>query len=313
MHPSGDLRSTPEFDYEGWRNALRPDWGWYNPKASKSETFAGRARLRRVYGLVAMDLSCNAQRVDRTQRDAGLDGVDHYYAVFQTAGESTVIQNDQAVKLAMGDAALVDSARPITYASEGRYGHFALQLPRRSLVSHLGFHPEGGILRRGGTSAGRVLFHLIQDAGQSDGSGFSPVDSYLQLAVYDLVGALFASSDPSPLSHHTDKLFARIRGIVKDGFDDPDFGPCQVAAEAGISLRYVQKLFTQRGSTCSEFIYALRLDHAAGLLKRRALLRTNQPLSEIAYVCGFHDYAHFARKFRHRFGHAPGDHSRDRN
>jgi AraC family transcriptional regulator, positive regulator of tynA and feaB len=310
MHPSGDLLNTPELDYEGWRNALRPDWGWYNPKAIKSETFTGRARLRRVYGLVAMDLSCNAQRVERTQRDARLDGVDHYYAVFQVAGGSTVIQNDQAVKLAVGDAALVDSARPITYASESSYGHFALQLPRQSLVSHLGFDPQGGLWRRGGTAAGRVLFDLVRDAGQSGGPGFSPAESYLQLAVYDLIGALFASSDPSPLSLHTDKLFARIRGIVNDGFGDPDFGPCEVAAEAGISLRYVQKLFTQRGSTCSEFMYALRLDHAARLLERRTLLGTNQPLSEIAYVCGFRDYTHFARKFHHRFGYAPGAHAR---
>jgi hypothetical protein len=37
MHPSGDLLNTPELDYEGWRNALRPDWGWYNPKAIKSQ------------------------------------------------------------------------------------------------------------------------------------------------------------------------------------------------------------------------------------------------------------------------------------
>jgi len=71
-------------------------------------------------------------------------------------------------------------------------------------------------------------------------------------------------------------------------------------------LRYLQKLFTQRGSTCSEFIYSFRLDQAARLLHRRAELAANQHLSEIAYACGFRGYAHFARKFRHRFGHAPG-------
>jgi AraC family transcriptional regulator, positive regulator of tynA and feaB len=105
------------------------------------------------------------------------------------------------------------------------------------------------------------------------------------------------------------KLLRRIRGVIKDRFADPDFGPCDVAAEAGISLRYVQKLFTERGSTCSEFIYSLRLDHAAHLLHRRTSLGTSQPLSDIAYACGFRDYTHFARKFRHRFGHAPGAHS----
>jgi AraC family transcriptional activator of tynA and feaB len=129
----------------------------------------------------------------------------------------------------------------------------------------------------------------------------------MQLAVYDLLGALFASSDPRPVSRPADKLFARIRGLVKDGFADPDFGPREVAAVAGISLRYLQKLFTARSTTCSEFIYSLRLDHAARLLHRRASLGTGQPLREIAYTCGFRDYTHFARKFRNRFGHSPGD------
>jgi AraC-like DNA-binding protein len=105
-------------------------------------------------------------------------------------------------------------------------------------------------------------------------------------------------------------MHLRRIGIIEDSFADPDFSPNEVAAETGISLRYLQKLFTERGSTCSDFIYSLRLDHAARLVDRRTSLETNQPLSEIAYACGFRNYTHFARKFRHRFGHAPGAHSR---
>jgi AraC-like DNA-binding protein len=134
----------------------------------------------------------------------------------------------------------------------------------------------------------------------------SSADFYMQLAVYDLVGALFAPTDPRPISRSADKLFARICGVVKDGLPDPDFGPAEVASETGISLRYVQKLFTERGTTCNEFIYSHRLDHAAHLLQRRTFTDSGQPLSEIAYACGFRDYAHFARRFQKRFGHSPG-------
>jgi AraC-like DNA-binding protein len=124
--------------------------------------------------------------------------------------------------------------------------------------------------------------------------------------VYDLLGALFTGSDPAPFSSHTDKLFTRVRRIIKNRFTDPDIGPCEVAAEARISLRYLQKLFTSRGATCSHYIQSLRLDYAAQLVRRRASLKTFQPLSEIAYTCGFGDYTHFARAFRRRFGHPPG-------
>ena len=80
----------------------------------------------------------------------------------------------------------------------------------------------------------------------------------------------------------------------------------EVAAEMVISLRYLQKVFTVRGLTCSHYISSLRLDHAARLIERRALMKTGRPLSDIAYACGFRDYTHFARGFRQRFGTAPG-------
>jgi AraC family transcriptional regulator, positive regulator of tynA and feaB len=220
--------------------------------------------------------------------------------------------NDQAVRLATGDVALVDAALPVTYSADSQdapWNTVSLNLPRQTLISHLGFEPEGGLYKRSGTPAGRLLFDLLRDSGGSKGTESSLADSYMQLTVYDLVGALFAPSDPWPVSRHTDKLFARIRDVIKNDFVDPDFGPYEVAAKAGISLRYLQKLFTQRGLACNEVIYSVRLDRAAHLLHRRALLGTSQSLSEIAHPCGFSDYTHFARKFRHRFGHPPGAHS----
>jgi AraC family transcriptional regulator, positive regulator of tynA and feaB len=93
---------------------------------------------------------------------------------------------------------------------------------------------------------------------------------------------------------------------IKDRFADPNISPSEVAAEMGISLRYLQSLFTDRGSTCSHYISSLRLDHAAHLIERRTSMKTGQPLAEIAYACGFRDYTHFARGFRRRFGTTPG-------
>jgi len=46
----------------------------------------------------------------------------------------------------------------------------------------------------------------------------------------------------------------------------------------------------------------LKTHHLSGQLK-------GLHASTIAYDCGFRDYTHFARKFRHRFGCSPGAHS----
>jgi AraC-like DNA-binding protein len=312
MMPERDsISSTSLLNFEAWRALLRTICGRYNPEGIEHNAFIGWVRPMNVCGLAAVDIGWNAHRVERTHRDIRLDGAEHYYALFQVSGKSAMTQNDQAVQLAAGDVVLVDAARPVTYFRNDTSAQWlSVRLPRRSLVSHLGFEPQGGSCGRRGTPAGRLLFGLVHEVDTDNGLPFASADSYMQLAVYDLVGALFAPSDPRPITRPAGKLFARICGVIKDGFSDPDFGPVEVAAEAGISLRYLQKLFTERGSTCSEFIYSLRLDHAARLLHRRALLGTGQPLSDIAYACGFRDYAHFARKFRHRFGNPPGAHAR---
>jgi AraC family transcriptional regulator, positive regulator of tynA and feaB len=312
---STGLAGTPQLDFEAWTAFLRTSCG-NQPDVIDPRAFAGWVRPMTVCGLDAAelkiecgapprDLGRDAYRSERTERDARLVGADYYYAVFQVAGRSAMTQNDEAVQLAVGDVALIDAARPAAcFAGDSHW--LRLQLPRRSLLSHLGCEPQGGLHARGDTPAAHLLFDLVRNADTGDGSAVFPADSYMQLAVYDLLGALFALSDPLPVSRHAERLFARIRGIIKDGFANPDFGPREVAAETGISLRYLQKLFTARGSTCSEFIYSLRLDHAARLLHRRASLETSQRLSEIAYACGFRDYTHFARRFRHRFGYPPG-------
>jgi AraC family transcriptional activator of tynA and feaB len=128
----------------------------------------------------------------------------------------------------------------------------------------------------------------------------------MQLAICDLLGALTASNDLLTYSSHKEKTFARIRDIVKHHFTDLEIGPPKIADEAGISLRYLQKFFTARGTTCSRFIQSLRLNHAARLVRLRNLTKTGQPLTDIAHLSGFQEYNHFSRIFRYHFGHSPG-------
>jgi AraC family transcriptional regulator, positive regulator of tynA and feaB len=306
MHPNDDFRSAPELDYESFRAAMREDWGWFTP-ARETNIFASKVRTRRVYGFAAVDLTCNAARLDRTELDIRRDHMEYYYVTVQDTGESIIIHNDRVVKITAGDVVLLDSTRPVTFISPAQDSAqwLGLQVPRQNLASHLGFEPQGGTCGRRQAQAARLLCQLALDSVSDTEPACASADNFMGLVVYDLLGALFAP--PTPLcSRHNDKLFMRACGIIKDRFADPDLSPREVAAETGISLRYLQKLFTVRGSTYSQYISSLRLDHAAHLIERHALMKTGQPLSDIAYACGFRDYTYFARGFRRRFGTAPG-------
>lgn len=300
------MSTDTELDYEGWMEALRALKGRYTLAEVDQKAFAGSVRSKTIFGLDAVDIRGDACRAERTRRDVRLDDFDSYYAVFQIAGSSTVIRNDVASHLRVGDVALVDSTRPVTYISEcGRAQWISLVLPRQEFISHSGFEPRHLPVQSGMTTAGRLLFQLVSNFGQeTDLSG--PACSCMQLAIFDLLGALTAPYiEQTNSSQYSDKLFARVCDVMRGRFRDPDINPQEVAAEVGISLRYLQKLFTTRNSTYSHLLTSLRLDHAAHLLRRRALTKSGQPLSTIAYACGYRDYAHFARSFRKHFGHVP--------
>ena len=101
MHPNADFLGTAELNYERWRDLLRPNWGLYTPDDPKA--FVGKVRSRSIRGFKGADISSNVRRCERTQKDIRLDGIDHFYAAFQIAGRSTIVQDDQAAPLAAGD------------------------------------------------------------------------------------------------------------------------------------------------------------------------------------------------------------------
>jgi hypothetical protein len=81
-----------------------PIVGRYNPEGVDPNAFAGRAHVRSLFGFCADGWDHNAHRIERTQHD-----VEFCRAVFQVVGRSTVLENDQAVTLDVGDVELVDS------------------------------------------------------------------------------------------------------------------------------------------------------------------------------------------------------------
>jgi AraC family transcriptional regulator, positive regulator of tynA and feaB len=175
---------APRLDFEAWRASFRLICGRYTLERAEPQAFAGWVRPCSALGFSAVDVACNENCIDRTQRDTRLDGMDVYGVLVQVAGRSTVIHNDQTVQLARGDVVLVDKARPVSYVADSKGAHWlCLQFPRRPLISHLGFEPQGGHYKGAGTPAGGLLYEIALNALRSDDASFSPADSYMQLAV----------------------------------------------------------------------------------------------------------------------------------
>jgi AraC family transcriptional activator of tynA and feaB len=307
-----EFLSMPTMDYESFINSFHSYCGRFNPKRVERENFIGRINARDGFGVKVINIQCNVERIDRTQQDIRLDSVDDYFTLIQITGECAFEQNDRFIKLQVGDVALLDAMRPVTAFPRDQVGQWiSIHFPRRVLASHFGFEPSAASVR-GDTLPGRLLFQMARDTAAAAEAHAGEADPYMRSVICDLMGAMFAAPSPDVVSGHSDKLFARLCQIIRGRYAELDLTPGDVAAEAGISVRYLQKLFTVRGSSFTHLVQSLRLDQAARHLERREHLHSKQSLSEIAYACGFRDYTHFARRFRRRFGHVPGAHAERR-
>ena len=75
----------------------------------------------------------------------------------------------------------------------------------------------------------------------------------------------------------------------------------EIAARAGTSLRYLERLFAAHlGTTIAAHALAVRLDRARALLRQ-----TGRPVLEVALMTGFTSASHFARAYRARHGRPP--------
>lgn len=77
----------------------------------------------------------------------------------------------------------------------------------------------------------------------------------------------------------------------------------QLAKEAGLSLRHMERLFRDHtGATPARYYLDLRLDRARGLITQ-----TELKVLEVAIACGFKSAEHLARAYKQRFGVSPRD------
>ncbi len=96
-----------------------------------------------------------------------------------------------------------------------------------------------------------------------------------------------------------DLLIDRIRTFITDNALDPALDPLVVAKTHHISLRLLQGLFADEGSSPARFIRDQRLVHA------RRLLNEGEAISRAGSLSGFADLGTFTRAFRRRFGCTP--------
>jgi AraC-like DNA-binding protein len=156
----------------------------------------------------------------------------------------------------------------------------------------------------------RLFFdYLAVLANQLGGIGDEHLPA-IEQATIELLVALLASSGgvagrggaAGARASHLRRLCQRIEARLAD----PELSLAGVAAEDGISPRYLQTLFAAADLKFSTYVRERRLERCYADLV--SPIHAQLSVSEIGYRWGFSDAPHFSRAFRARFGMPPSAH-----
>ena len=124
--------------------------------------------------------------------------------------------------------------------------------------------------------------------------------------IYDLISlAIGATEEGRQIASQRGVRAARLEAIKADLIRNPTVSLDRLAAQHGISPRYVQMLFEGGGTTFSEFALERRLDAAHSMLTSPRYEEWS--VTAIALEAGFGDVSYFNRRFKRRFLMTPTD------
>jgi AraC-like DNA-binding protein len=123
----------------------------------------------------------------------------------------------------------------------------------------------------------------------------------------DLLGLTLGAGDSafeSAESSVKDAHLRRIMMAVRRRLFDARLSPVAIAAQCGISVRYLHRLFASRGTSLGRWILEERLLACDNTLRNP---RSRESIATIAHRFGFADQPQFCRHYKKRFGRTPSD------
>jgi AraC-like DNA-binding protein len=278
------------------------DIAWPDPRRRFEADWDGR----RFGDLHVSTIQAGAHTVVRSSAMITSDSAEDYLVCVVTEGQAEVRQSGRTSTLERGSFALVDLSVPFVFYAPTAFHQTVVRAPRELLTSRLpGRIVEYGTAQSisGESGAGRLVGHLLRDLAATDTPVSEGCAAALSSSTVDMLATALMEGCVPTRTAELNRLqdLTRVRRAIEQHLHDPDLTLSDVAATVAMSLRSVQKVFAEAGTTPRAWLYRARLERA-----RKLLLTTGLTVAEVSESAGFRDVSHFSRTFRTAFDTSPG-------
>lgn len=302
---------APQDRFEAWRHAVNTAFVPLDDSTADPRSFHGDLTGLALGSLSVAGVGGDAVTVRRSRQTiaAGDPGV--FKFALQVQGSSLTRQDGREALLSPGDLVIYDTRRPYDLVFGGAYRMFVVQIA----VEHLGLSAEQAravVAQRipGSAGLGALTSSLLGSLDDQLQKGEMAPDPRAASAVLQLVQAtLLSRFRPAAEVPTRDVVYLEAVRHIDDHLGDPDLGVGAVARALHVSVRYLQGVFAQEGTTISEWIRQRRLERCRMELGDPS--QAHRSISAVAARWGYPEASSFSRAFKHEYGVSPGTFRRE--
>lgn len=290
----------PAFCEGMFRNVI-----WADIEKRGSKPFGGALDIRQVGAVGIADITVTAANVTRHASYIS-DGNDAIVAQFWRRGSAFLVQGKNENHVSIAESLTIDNAKPAKFRAEDGSRFWALTIPRDRIAAASSETVSVVGAKLTDRAALRLIFGYLREIELKSFLDASSAQVYGNHIV-DLV-ALALGGESAIVVEAEGVRAARRSAILQEierSSSNPTLSAKRIAAELGITPRYVHLLLEETGRSFRQHLLTKRLEIAEALL--REPLRHKSKISDIATEAGFADLSYFNRVFRRHFGATPSD------
>jgi AraC-like DNA-binding protein/mannose-6-phosphate isomerase-like protein (cupin superfamily) len=231
---------------------------------------------------------------------------DCYNVVVLTSGEYKLEQAGREVFLKPGDMTLYDVTQPHRITIPTKFSKILISIPR-SLLQQRVTNINDLTAKRIPTNQGigvvtsSVIYSTVSQLNTLD------QDQYMELAnhVLDLfiLSTNVLNGQSKSISRHSSLVLMRVKAYINCHLADSQLDASSIAEGVGLSIRYINNLFSKEGLSLMRYVTQQRLELSRRLLS--SSIYAKDSITIIAMGCGFNNMAHFSRVYKETYGISP--------
>lgn len=297
----------PENQFEHWCEFINQAYlNWSIRRRNRCDSFPAYIREGRFDGcrLATMTSPQSGVKGIRSAAEIAKDNEALFSLLYIVDGAQNLNIDGREITVPRHHFLLWDTARPMTFVTSEHLRQVTFGIPHSRLLRVL---PDAGsyvgrpIYPRSGLS--RYFIEHLLSLDTNFGDLLKGDVPRILDATIELLSTTLEASIPLQGSERGSSRLREIQTYIDRNLENPDLSPSTIAAQKGITVRHLHRLFASSDTTVANWIQCRRLERCRQELAAPKSAGTN--ITAIAFRWGFSDSSTFSTVFKRKYGMSP--------